>query len=242
METIDIKCAFSKGIRLDFPSDRQLAALVRAWDDGKNHQICFFGKKDAPGFAKAGEYFSMVRSADLVLPESPDQAGDNPETATHSVSVPPKHREYLSYFVPAGPEDGEFPVHSPLGALTTILSALEQLGGSVFLAGDSAAVLRKAETNLKSTFPGVRVVGRAPGAYRKHEAAPIILALQKASPSLIIVGSMADGGELWIPRHMPFTRSAVWFHAESVMGILAGTRRNARRGPEAASTGVRFRL
>lgn len=228
METIEIKCVSSKGIRLDFPSERQLAALVRAWDDGKNHQICFCGKRDAGNLAKAGEYCSMVRSADLVLPESPDQAGKNLETGMHSIPVPQRHREYLSYYIPAGPGDGEFPVHPPLKALTTLVSALEQLGGSIFLAGGDAATLQKAEKNLRSTFPGARVVGRAPGAYRKNEAAPIILALQKASPNLIIVGSMGDGGELWIPRHMPFTRSAVWFHAESIIEILAGTRKNAR--------------
>jgi UDP-N-acetyl-D-mannosaminuronic acid transferase (WecB/TagA/CpsF family) len=47
-------------------------------------------------------------------------------------------------------------------------------------------------------------------------------AIQKSAPDLIIVGSSVRGDELWIPRHMRYTRSGLYFYAPSIVEVLAG--------------------
>lgn len=82
--------------------------------------------------------------------------------------------------------------------------------------------LQTAERNLKSTFPGLRVVGRSRGDYRPSEEEGVMSAIQKAAPDLVVVGSQVRGGELWIPRHMRFTRSGIFFYERSIIEVLAG--------------------
>ncbi len=98
---------------------------------------------------------------------------------------------------------------------------MEQRRGSAFLIGGNFPVLQKAEMNLRSTFPEIRVVGRATGDYGGEDEMVIMRALQKAVPDMIIVGSMVKDTELWVARHMRYTRSGIFFYERSIMEILA---------------------
>jgi N-acetylglucosaminyldiphosphoundecaprenol N-acetyl-beta-D-mannosaminyltransferase len=112
----------------------------------------------------------------------------------------------------------------PLKVLSTLLSSLEQKGGSVFLLGGRAATLQQAEANIRSTFPKLHVVGRVPGDYSIHEEPKVISALQKSTPDIIIAGSLLEGGELWCVRHMRYIRSGIFFYEHPIIEVLSGRR------------------
>lgn len=233
MDTLEIAGIAVEGVRLDFPSEKQIAALASAWDDDSNHQVSFLRLPDFNAARKVSEYASMIASADLVLPASrtlarlaaqkggPDRDG---QIERRSIPIGIRRREYLSYFGP--PEEDEEPFHHylPLKTLALCLSALEQRRGSVFLVGGSLPTLQKAEMNVRSTFPELRVVGRATGDYREEDEIAIMRALQKSTPDMIVVGSLVKDAELWIPRHMRYTRSGIFFYEAPIMEILAGRR------------------
>lgn len=228
MESIEIVSAMLGDIRLDFPSERQLAALVSAWDDDCNHQVCFLDARQFSLASKISEYGSMTRSCDLLLPMS-DSLADKVKTGSREsgpehrvIPVAYKRKEYLSYFEPLDDEDDPFHAYQILGTLSVFLSALEQRRGSVFLIGGNLKTIQKAEKNVRSTFPSLRVVGRSPGDYGDEEEVAIMQALQKASPDVIVVGSSVKDGELWIPRHMRHTKSGIFLYGASIIEILAG--------------------
>jgi len=233
MDTIEIASVALEGVRLDFPSEKQMAALASAWDDDANHQISFLSSLDFRAAQQTSEYASMIASADLVLgtsvalsrraAEIAEAKGAMPGgTITRSIPIGPRRIEYLSYFGSPEDDDELFHPYLPLKTLSLFLSALEQRRGSAFLIGGNFPVLQKAEMNLRSTFPEIRVVGRATGDYGGEDEMVIMRALQKAVPDMIIVGSMVKDTELWVARHMRYTRSGIFFYERSIMEILAG--------------------
>jgi len=228
MEYLEIACVRAGNLRLDFPNERQLAALVTAWEDGSNHQILFLHARDFGAAYGESEYASMVASSDLVLPAEKTvsdlvraRGGDPSARIMRRVSVPLAHRAYVASLEPAEKEDPPA-FYPPLKTLSVVLSALEQRNGSVFLIGGKAPTLQAAERNVRSTFPGLRLVGRAPGDYRDEDEAGIMSALQKSTPDIIIAGSLLEEGELWVPRHMRYTRSGIFFYSNPIIEVLSG--------------------
>ena len=245
METIELTSAlFGKGLRLDFPTERQLAALAMAWDDGVNHQVSFLRKEKLGKATTVGEYASMLASADLVLPVEaavvevvaavPVSAelatvgsaviSGNSGTFKHIVPVPLHRRVYADLYTPL--EKGEvhdlYRTFQPLKTLSLLLLALELRGGSLFILGGKQPSLQSAESHLKSTFPGLKIVGRSCGDYRGSEEEDVMSAIQKAAPDMILVGSLVRGNELWIPRHMHYIRSGIFFYDTFIIEVLAG--------------------
>jgi UDP-N-acetyl-D-mannosaminuronic acid transferase (WecB/TagA/CpsF family) len=229
METIDLTSVRVRGgLRLDFPTEKRLAALAMAWDDGNNHQVAFV-QKEKIGSTRAGEYSSMLASADLVLPETIQMSDlttipGKATTLLREIGVPRHRKEYVDLYLPfeTADESGSIGLFRPLKVLSTILSAFELCGGSAFILGGGPAALQAAEAHIKSTFPGLRVVGRSRGDYRPDEEEAVMSAIQKSAPDLIIVGSSVRGDELWIPRHMRYTRSGLYFYTPSIVEVLAG--------------------
>jgi UDP-N-acetyl-D-mannosaminuronic acid transferase (WecB/TagA/CpsF family) len=230
METIDLTSVMTAGgLRLDFPTERRLGALAMAWDDGVNHQVAFL-RKDKLGKASAkGEYASMLTSADLLLPAD-SRAADlaaapaKPVLQRREIEIPRHRKDYVELYAPFESVDEKelIGAFQPLGVLSTILSALELRGGSAFIIGGRMARLQAAEANLKSTFPRLRVLGRVQGDYLPAEEGSVMRAIQKSVPDLILVGSLVRGGELWIPRHMRYTRSGLYFYDQDIIEVLAG--------------------
>lgn len=243
METLSISCTFKGEVRLDFPSDFALSALPFLWDDERNHQICFLtGSKVAGngfgGSLRSGEYWSMIASADLVLPCSPvlirslDPVRD---IEARVFPVPFIHHLMLDALLEAEELDTEeasphradiqplIRIFRPQKVITGLLSALEKKKGSVFLVGGEPVPLIMAQKNLRATYPGLTIVGSMSGRYRPHEEPALVEAIQKGSPSLVLLGSPIPDGECWIPRHMSRTRSGIFLYYAPLMRWLSGS-------------------
>jgi len=91
--------------------------------------------------------------------------------------------------------------YMPFDFIISILTALENREYSCYLLGGKTNVLLKTERNLRQTFPGLRIVGRFPGSFRRQDEPTIIEAIKKASPSLLLVGNGVRGKERWIARN-----------------------------------------
>lgn len=242
METLSISCTFIDNVRLDFPSDFVLSALPFLWDDEKNHQICFLTgsrlAENRPGRSpRSSEYWSMIASADLVLPCSPAPIRNlDPvqDIQTRTFPVPFIHQLMLDAMLDAEDLDAveassrraDFQplvrAFRPQKIITGLLSALEIKKGSVFLVGGDQIPLIKAQKNLRATYPGLAIVGSMSGRYRPHEEPALVEAIQKGSPSLILLGSPIPDEECWIPRHMSRTRSGIFLYYAPLMRWLSG--------------------
>jgi len=90
--------------------------------------------------------------------------------------------------------------YMPFDFVINILSILEKREHSIYLLGGKMRSLKRAEKNIRQTFPQLRIVGRFVGNFKHHEEATILQAIKKAAPSLLLVGKGVKGGERWIAR------------------------------------------
>ena len=97
---------------------------------------------------------------------------------------------------------GEKPVrYMPFNFVISLLTILEKREYPLYLLGGKSQVLKKAERNIHSSLPRIKIVGRCTGSIRKQEEPAIIEAIRKVSPSLLLAGEGIRGGELWIARN-----------------------------------------
>ena len=167
------------GVPVDILPPEAIEDLVARFADGKNHQIVLLSLWDLMRARRSGEFRTMIAGASLVLPIS--------------LSIV-KGARFLHRAEPVR--------YMPFDFVVKLLAALEQRGKSVYLLGSSTTSIQKAEGNIKSTFPGLRVVGRFAGRYPKQMEISIVEAVKKATPSLLLVGTGVPGREKWIPRNL----------------------------------------
>ena len=91
--------------------------------------------------------------------------------------------------------------YMPFNFVISLLSILEKLEYPLYLLGSRGQILKKAEKNIRSTFPRLKIVGRFEGKIRRHEESKVIEAIRKASPSLLLAGKGIRGEELWIAKN-----------------------------------------
>jgi N-acetylglucosaminyldiphosphoundecaprenol N-acetyl-beta-D-mannosaminyltransferase len=151
------------------------AALVAA---GEDRQIVLLSLRDLLKARRTGEYRTYVLAAALVLPISKSLVG-----GVRFV----KGKTVVRYM--------------PFDFVVKLLAALEERGRSLYLLGGRRKSLQTAERNLRHTFPGLRIVGRCAGWFRRQEEGDILTAVRKASPTLVLVGRGVSGDERWIARN-----------------------------------------
>jgi N-acetylglucosaminyldiphosphoundecaprenol N-acetyl-beta-D-mannosaminyltransferase len=195
------------GVPIDTLPEDRIDELVARFEDGKNHQIVLLSIWDLMKARKDGEFRTMIAGASLVLPIS--------------LSII-KGARFLRKSEPVR--------YMPFDFAVKLLAALERRGKSVYVLGSSRTSIQKAEANIKSTFPGLRVVGRFAGRYPRHMEASIIEAVRKATPSLLMVGSGVPGRERWIPRNLSRFNSGIYLWCSDLFEVFAERRGKPPRG------------
>jgi N-acetylglucosaminyldiphosphoundecaprenol N-acetyl-beta-D-mannosaminyltransferase len=194
------------GVPVDILPPEGIEDLVARFADGKNHQIVLLSLWDLMRARGSGEFRTMIAGASLVLPIS--------------LSIV-RGARFLHRAEPVR--------YMPFDFVVKLLAALEQRGKSVYLLGGSRTSVQKAEGNLKSTFPGLRVVGRYAGRYPKHMEGAIIEAVKKATPSLLLVGAGVPGREKWIPRNLARFNSGIYLWCSDLFEVFAERRSKPSR-------------
>ncbi|MCL1815675.1 MAG: WecB/TagA/CpsF family glycosyltransferase [Treponema sp.] len=119
--------------------------------------------------------------------------------------------------------------YMPFDFVISLLSILEKRGLSIYLLGGRMRSLKRAEKNLRQTFPRLRIVGRFVGNF-KHQEEPIILqAIRKASPHLLLVGKGVKGGERWIARNDSLLNNGLRLWCSDLFDVFAERRRRPSR-------------
>ena len=189
------------GVPVDILPVEGIEDLVVRFGDGKNHQIVLLSLWDLMRARRAGEFRTMITGASLVLPIS--------------LSIT-KGARFLRKAEPVR--------YMPFDFVVKLLAALERRGKSVYILGSTRTSIQKAEGNIKSTFPGLRVVGRYAGRYPKQMEPSIVEAVKKATPSLLLVGAGVPGREKWIPRNLAWFNSGLYLWCSDLFEVFAERR------------------
>jgi N-acetylglucosaminyldiphosphoundecaprenol N-acetyl-beta-D-mannosaminyltransferase len=166
-------------VPIDIVTPDQLGPLaIQLLAGGRERDIVLLSVWDLLRARRNNEYREYVKKAALVIPVS--------KSIVHGVRflLGKKAVRYM-----------------PFDFVISLLTTLEKNEYSTYLLGGKKQILIKIEKNLRETFPGLRIVGRFPGSFKKHDEATIIEAIRKASPSLLLVGKGVRGGERWIARN-----------------------------------------
>jgi len=194
------------GVPVDILPEEGIDELVERFADGKNHQIVLLSLWDLMRARRNGEFRTMISGASLVLPIS--------------LSIV-KGARFLHKTEPAR--------YMPFDFAVKLMAALERRGKSVYLLGSTRSAIQKAEGNIKSTFPGLRVVGRYAGRYPKPMELTIVEAIKKATPSLLLVGRGVPGRERWIPRNLARFNSGIYLWCSDLFEVFAERRSKPAR-------------
>ena len=121
--------------------------------------------------------------------------------------------------------------YMPFDFVVSLLTILEQREFSCYLLGGKIKVLLKTEKNIRQTFPRLRIVGRFPGHFKRHDESTIIKAIKKASPSLLLVGKGVRGEERWIARHnLALGNSGLRLWCSDIFDVFAEKKKHPSRG------------
>jgi len=166
-------------IPLDIVSPDKLEETVyELLESGKGEDVILLSLWDLLKARRNHEYRSFVQRAAMILPIS--------KSLVKGTRFLIRKKVYR---------------YMPFDFVISLLSILEKRELSVYLLGGRMRSLKRAEKNLRQTFPRLRIVGRFVGNFKHQEEPTILQAIRKAAPSLLLVGKGVKGGEAWIARH-----------------------------------------
>ncbi len=165
-------------IPLDVIDDESLQETIEKLYTLKEHrQIILL---DFHGFMKArhnSELKTALVQAALIIPVS---------------SILTRAAGFLHYKIP--------PLRRTYPFVIRLLGILEQKNKSVYLLGSTMSGIRKAESTLKATFPGLQIVGRYAAHFPANRESDVVTAIKKSSPTLLLAGRGLKERHLWISR------------------------------------------
>lgn len=121
------------------------------------------------------------------------------------------------------------PRYMPFDFVINLLSILEKRELSLYLLGGKMRILKKAEKNIRQTFPRLRIVGRFVGNFKHQDEATILQAIRKAAPSLLLVGKGVKGGERWIARNEANLSNGLRLWCSDLFDIFAERKKRPSR-------------
>lgn len=187
------------GVPVDIlpPQDMETEILELLAKPGTK-QIVFLSVWDLLRARRRGDYGQCVRDADLVLPVSKSIL---------------RGARFLKKDVPVR--------YNQFTAVISILSVLENHYKSLYLLGGRKKSLMAAERNVRSTFPGLQVVGRYVGYYPKAVENDIVQAIFKASPSLALVSDGIREKDCWSYTRRNRFSSSIFLYYRDGIGIFS---------------------
>jgi N-acetylglucosaminyldiphosphoundecaprenol N-acetyl-beta-D-mannosaminyltransferase len=174
--------------------------------EGRGHDVVLLSLLDFLRARSNYEYRPFVQRATMVIPIS--------KSLVKGARFLKKRRVYR---------------YMPFDFVITLLAALEKREMSLYLLGGRMRSLKRAEKNLRQTFPRLRIVGRYVGNFKHQEEQTILEAIRKSAPSLLLVGKGVKGGERWIARNDALLNNGLRLWCSDLFDVFAERKRRPSR-------------
>ena len=194
-------------VPIDIVAPEELGSIVYDFlKEKKEHNIVLLSLWDLLRARRNGEYRTYVTRASLVIPISKSLI-----SGIKFLTGRKAHR------------------YMPFDFIISILTTLENREFTCYLLGGGRKVLIKTEQNVRQTFPKLRLVGRFPGYFKRHEEAIVIKAIKKSSPSLLLVGKGVRGKEKWIYRNNNALGEGMRLWCSDIFDVFAEKKKHPSR-------------
>lgn len=160
------------------PEDQMEQAVKEILEEENSCQVCLLNYSDIMKAQFSKEYMNCLKSSRLNIPITP---------AVQFAAGYLKREKPL--------------ISNSFTFVIRLLGVLERTGKSLYILGSRKKNILTSESNLKTSFPGIQIVGRYAGTFSQHEERDIIMAVRKSSPSLLLTGKGLKGNNLWLYRN-----------------------------------------
>ncbi len=113
-------------------------------------------------------------------------------------------------------------VHNPFTFVIRLLGVLEKYQKSIYILGSRKKNILQSEKNLKTSFPGLQIVGRYAGSFTRQEEKNVITAIKKSSPTLLLTGRGLSGNNLWLYKNSKAFNPGIIMWGRSCFEIFSG--------------------
>ena len=161
-------------------------------------QICFISIWDVLKARRNKAYMECLQNAALVLPISPSIIRG---CRFLKLAEPKRYNQFKT--------------------VINIMNVLDKNFRSIYLLGGKKDVLSSVERNVRSTFPGLQLVGRFKGFYPKAIEPSIIQAIHKASPTLLLTSEGVKEGDLWAYKRKESFQGGIFMYYRDCFGIFS---------------------
>lgn len=180
------------------PPDRLEAQILEMAKLHQPQSIVLLSLWDLLRARRKGDYRNYVLNADLVIPISKSLV---------------RGAKFLTGKIPFR--------YMPFDFIVAVLTALEKRNYSIYLLGGKRSTLKKAEQNIRQTFPQLRIIGRYIGQFRRQDEPIILEAIRKASPSLLLVGTGVRGRERWLAKMQSALNPGMRLWCSNILEVFA---------------------
>ena len=192
------------GVPLDcIPEEEFEEAVIELAKKKGSKRIVFL---DLPQFIKERRRLkkgkSILSSADMIL--------------TTSLTIQKRATKFY------GAKDVRF---YPFAFVIKFLSVLENHGLSAYFLGGNSKEIMKVFSNIRASFPNLKVVGRYKGNFSSSESDNVILGIKKASPCFLLLGSRIKKATQWVSQSTAYLGDVITFHSPLCFDIMCGRKK-----------------
>jgi len=194
-------------VPMDIVPDDQLARITRDLADSEGHKtIVFLAYSKFMKARRDPDFLAQLHRAALIVPVSRSL-----EAGCRFLKLPELVRHY------------------PFDFVIRFLGTLEEQRRTAYLLGEHHEAIQTIAANMRTSFPRLNLVGRHTGHYHREKEAPILQAIQKATPTVLLVGPGVPGREKWLFRQGTDLPVRVSLHSEETFRIMAGRKHRASK-------------
>jgi N-acetylglucosaminyldiphosphoundecaprenol N-acetyl-beta-D-mannosaminyltransferase len=184
------------------PPEQLEAKILEMAKMNQAQNIVLLSLRDLLRARRNGDYRNYVTQADLVIPISKCLVSG---------------AKFLTKKVPVR--------YMPFDFIIAVLTALEKRNHSIYILGGKRNTLKKAERNIRQTFPKLQIVGRYIGRFRHQDESIIMEAIRKAGPSLLLVGKGIRGREKWLAKKQQMLNPGMHLWCSDILEVFAEQRK-----------------
>lgn len=184
--------------------DQTVAYLTNVIEQRQPHQVITANPIMVMAAQDDPAYLSMMQRAELIVPD-----GTGVVWAAKYVGEPVVER------VP-----GYDLIHE-------LMKVGESKGWKVYLLGASNEVIQAAAEKLRTTYPGIKLVGVRDGYFKDEQDAEVIQDIVDAAPDILLVGRSAANQEPWIGKYKQQIGVPVMMGVGGSFDVLSGKLKRA---------------
>lgn len=194
-------------VPIDILPEEDIEEVFKSFtEDGKRHQIVMINFFELMKARRNKDYMRTLSEASLVLPTSLSIV-----RGIKFLKKPAAHR------------------YRPFDFVIRVLGIMERYQKTLYLIGGKQHTLQTVFNNMRISFPGLNIVGRYTGYYTQKMEENILLAIKKASPSLLLAGDGLKGSDKWINSRKTSFNPGIYMCCSECFAIFSGKKKKGSR-------------